>query len=83
MRHYKLVNRGKPKEIIANDFNSHSGVAEKFELKVHPCEPLYFCSPLHLYGPLYLAHYLSLKFCVAPLHLYIGPFTATWALSPP
>jgi len=46
-------------------------------LKIH------LCGPLHLHGPFYL--YETFCFHVALLHLglYIGPFSAIWALSRP
>jgi len=55
--------------IILDNVNSHSGIAEKFELKVH------LCGSLHLHhGPLYLHGALSLLY---------GPFTLILGFSLP
>jgi len=61
-----VVYKDKLKQMILDNVNSHSGVAEKLELKIHLCGPLYLCEFFYLHGPLYLL--ISLWLC------HMGPF---------
>jgi len=78
VEHAWVVYKGKLKQIILNNVNSHSGVAEKNELSSF-LAPLSYVAPFISMGPFMIFYLLA---TVWPFYTYKLSLPCIWVLSP-